>query len=199
MYLFHGKEIWDPDLDNLTEISEFLDTKLKVLFDYCTSAEDPDAFGYYDQVEHFLGFGLIAFQTYMTDTAACAGKRKHETFKYGARTSSGASKVQIINAAANCWKHREEWVFDNGRRQMDIDRLFEEIGYSTRVDYPISNVLAEVLAPAELSFANLLNVMRDWRDDLIAHTKAELGAAPNVAPAASSGSSEARKGPRSLS
>ena len=151
MYLFRGHDIYDLDFDNLAEIAEFLDGKLSQLCNYSVSA----------------------FQTYMTDTASCAGKRKHEVFKYGAKTPSGASKVQIVNAAANYWKHREEWVFDDGRRQKAIDQLFEEVGYSTRVDYPISGVLTELLAPAEMTFASLLTVIRDWRDDLIAHTRAE--------------------------
>jgi len=199
MYLFRGDEIWDPDFENLVGISEFLDAKLRLLCDYSVSAEEADAFGYFDQIEHFLGFGLTAFQTYMTDTAACAGKRKHETFKFGARTSSGTSKVEIINAAANCWKHREEWVFDNGRRQAAIDRLFEEVGYSTQVDYPISGVITELLVPAEVSFANLLHLIRVWRDDLIAHTRAEPCASPNGGPAERFGNSGTVEGPPSVS
>src|SRR5205085_12305450 len=99
MYLFRGHHIYDPDFENLAEIAEFLDGKLRQLCNHSVSAEEADAFGYFDQIEHFLGFGLTAFQTYMTDTASCAGKRKHETFKYGAKTPSGASKVQIVNAA----------------------------------------------------------------------------------------------------
>src|SRR3954463_9203867 len=74
MYLLRRDDIWDPDFDNLGEIAAFLDGKLRQLCDSSVSAEDADAFGYFDQIEHFLGFGLTAFQTYMTDTASCAGK-----------------------------------------------------------------------------------------------------------------------------
>ena len=41
---------------------------------------DPDQFGYFDQIEYLLGFGLIGLQTYITETASWAGLRKHETF-----------------------------------------------------------------------------------------------------------------------
>jgi len=182
MFLFHNNSVYDPDLEHLSEIAAFLDSKLEELCAYSVSSEEADAFGYFDQIEHFLGFGLTAFQTYLLDTASCARRRKHETYKYGPKTTSGASKIQILNAAANYWKHREEWIFDDGHRQAAVDKLFDEVGYSTGVDYPLSGVLTELLTPASVSFNSLLTLVTIWRDDMIADIKntAEQADAPRA-------------------
>lgn len=174
MYFIHYKKIWDPGLNLLSETYEVLDKNLGELCDKSILSDDADQFGYFDQIEYLLGFGLIGLQTYITETASWAGLRKHETFLFGPKTSSGVPKLQILNAVANFWKHREKWVFEGGlKRKDDVDCLFEEVGYSTDVDYPISGVLTELLTPLEVRFASLIMPLIEWRDELIKYTKAE--------------------------
>ena len=176
MYFIHDKEIYDPGLDLLSETYEVLDKKLEQLCNKSVLSDDPDQFGYFDQIEYLLGFGLIGLQTYMTETASWAGLRKHETFLFGPKTSSGLSKLQILNAIANFWKHREEWAFEGGEKRKDaIDRLFEDVGYSTDFEYPISGVLTELLTPFEVQFSSLIKPLVEWRNELIKYTKAESG------------------------
>lgn len=121
-----------------------------------------------------LGFGIVGFQTYITDISSFAGLAKHEVFCYGPKTEGGISKIQIINAVANYWKHRSEWVFDGGgKRKEAIDNLFNEVGYSTDVDYPVSGVLTELLTPHETRLCNLMDIMIEWRKSLFADLKIE--------------------------
>lgn len=174
MYFIHNKEIFDLGLNLLSETYEVLDKKLVELCDKSVLSDDADQFGYYDQIEYLLGFGIIGLQTYITETASWAGLKKHETFFFGPRTSSGGSKVQILNAVANFWKHREEWVFEGEQKRKDaINMLFEEVGYSTDVDYPISGILTELLTPSEVRLASLIKPLVEWRNELIQYTKAE--------------------------
>ena len=112
MIFFHDKGIWDPGLDLLSETYEVLDKKLVELCDKSALSEDADQFGYFEQIEYLLGFGLIGLQTYITETASWARLKKPERFLFGPKTSSGIPKVKILNAVANYWKHREEWVFE---------------------------------------------------------------------------------------
>lgn len=168
MIMFHDNEVIDLEFGHLADLYEFLDQKLSDLCDQSAKCPDPDAFGLFDQMEYLMGFGLVALQTYLTETAACAGLRKHETFHLGPKTKSRVSKIEILNAVANFWKHREEWVLDGEeRRKVAIDALFEEVGYTSAVDYPISGVLTELLSPLEVRFASLLIPVRLWRDDLV--------------------------------
>lgn len=168
MILFIDNEIVDPELELLADLYEFLDGKLGRLCDESVLCKDAESSGYYDQIEYLTGFGLIALQTYLTETSASAGLQKHETFDLGPKTASGVSKIRILNAAANFWKHREEWIFKGGENRAEaVNTLFEEVGYSTGTDYPISGVLTELLTPLEVRFSNLLVSVRAWRDDLI--------------------------------
>lgn len=168
MILFVDNEIVDPELGLLADLYEFLDKKLEGLCDESVRCKDAESSGYYDQIEYLTGFGLIALQTYLTETSAFVGLRKQETFDLGPKTSSGVSKIQILNAAANFWKHREEWIFKGGEKRAEaVNALFEEVGYSTDTDYPISGVLTALLNPLEVRFSSLLVPVRAWRDDLI--------------------------------
>jgi hypothetical protein len=168
MIFFVDNVIADPELGLLADLYEFLDSKLEKLCDESVLCNDAESSGYYDQIEYLTGFGLIALQTYLTETSAFFGLRKHETFDLGPKTSSGVSKIKILNAAANFWKHREEWIFKGEEKQAEaVSILFGEVGYSIDTDYPISGVLTELLDPLEVRFSSLLIPVRAWRDDLI--------------------------------
>ena len=174
MITFLDSDVIDPELALLIDLYEFLDHKLSYFCDRSAECADPDASGLFDQMEYLTGFGLVALQTYLTETAAWAGLRKHETFHLGPKTTSGVSKIRILNGVANFWKHREEWVLDGGeKRKAAVDALFEEVGYNCDVDYPISGVLTELLSPLEVRFSSLLVPVRAWRDDLIKTELAE--------------------------
>ena len=194
MIIFFENDVIDPDLGLLVDLYEFLDHKLSDLCDRSAEPTDPDSSGLFDQMEYLTGFGLVALQTYLTETAACAGLRKHQTFHLGPKTTTGVSKIAILNAVANFWKHREEWVLDGGeKRKAAVDALFEEVGYTCDVDYPISGVLTELLSPLDVRFSSLLVSVRAWRDDLIKTELAEQhggqiasGGAPSAPPDESS-------------
>ena len=174
MIIFLDNDVIDPELGLLVDLYEFLYHKLSDLCDRSTECTDPDASGLFDQMEYLTGFGLVALQTYLTETAAWAGLRKHETFHLGPKTMSGVSKIAILNAVANFWKHREEWVLAGGeKRKAVVDALFEEVGFTCDVDYPISGVLTELLSPLDVRFSSLLIPVRAWRDDLIKTELAE--------------------------
>lgn len=193
MIIFHNNDVIDPEIGLLADLYEFLDQKLS---DFCSRSDecsDPDASGLFDQMEYLTGFGVVALQTYLTETAAWAGLRKHETFHLGPKTASGVSKIAILNAVANFWKHREEWVLEGGeKRKAAVDALFEEVGYSCDLDYPISGVLTELLSPLEVRFSSLLAPVREWRDDLIKTKLAEQAESTVPVKAAPSASSPVR-------
>lgn len=136
--------------------------------------EQMDSLGHFDDVEHLLGFGVVGVQTYMTDIASFAGFQKQETFQYGPKTKSGISKIKIINAVANYWKHRSEWALNGGgKRQEAIEELFDEVGYSTDTEYPVSGVLTELLAPLDTRLSNLAEMLIDWRNSIFSDPRAK--------------------------
>src|SRR5260370_1283722 len=79
--------------------------------------EDPEALGYFDSAEHLTGLGFVACQTYMATVYGHLRIEKLNALNAGPAHLSGQTKVQIINHAANYWKHNNEWPLDRSRRQ----------------------------------------------------------------------------------
>ena len=174
MILYHRDDIHDFDLALTLSVLRLLDEKLDTILSQAIEAEQMDSLGYFDEVEHLLGFGVVGVQTYITDIASFAGFQKHETFQYGPTTKNGTSKIKIVDAIANFWKHRSEWSLNGGgKRQEAIEKLFDAVGYSTDTEYPISGVLTELLAPLDTRLFNLAEMLVDWRNSTISDPRAK--------------------------
>jgi hypothetical protein len=174
MILYHGDDILDVDLTLTLSVLRLLDEKLDAIISQAIAFEQMDSLGHFDEVEHLLGFGVVGVQTYMTDIASFAGFQKHETFQYGPTTKNGTSKIKIINAVANYWKHRSEWALNGGgKRQEAIEELFDEVGYSTDTEYPVSGVLTELLTPLDTRLFNLAGMLVDWRNSIFSDPRAK--------------------------
>jgi hypothetical protein len=172
MIYFEDDYIVDIDLSLTLSVARLLDNKMDTVIQQASDLGQIDSTGLHDELEHLLGFGIVGFQTYITDITSFAGLAKHEVFYYGPKTESGKSKIEIINAVANYWKHRSEWALDGGgKRKEAVDNLFNEVGYSTDVDYPVSGVLTELLTPLETRLYNLMEIMIEWRNSLFADPK----------------------------
>lgn len=166
IYLEDGYVV-DVDLSLVLSVARMLDGKMEAIISRASDSEQVDSSGVLVELEHLLGFGVVGFQTYITDMASFAGLAKHDSFGYGQKMATGTSKIQIINAVANYWKHRSEWALGGGgKRQKAVNDLFQEIGYSTDIDYPVSGVLTELLTPLETRLCNLADIMISWRNSL---------------------------------
>ncbi len=168
MLIFSENEIFDQSLNVLSELYDSLDEKLSNLSCATAELDDPDSWGIFDEMENLIGFGLVALQTYVTETATVLKLRKYTSYEFGPKTESGVAKIEILNALANFWKHREEWIFDDEQKRKNAaDRLFGEVGCSTDMEYPISGVLTELLTPQEVRFSNLIPILSEWRNDMV--------------------------------
>ena len=97
-----------------------------------------------DRAEHITGLGFAACQAYVTATHGVMNVGKSKAFAFGPCHGSGQRIVEIVNHAANYWKHREEWHLDkSSARQNRIRNAFEAIGFSVDLDYPLSGVITD--------------------------------------------------------
>ena len=171
MIFLHEGDIIDIDLPLLMSVCSMLDQKTTEVIAQADSMGQLDSLGILDELEHLLGFGIVGVQTYITTIASFAGLKKHETFQYSPMTYSGVSKIKIINAVANFWKHRSEWVLGAAEsRKNAIDVLFEEVGYSTDSEYPVSGVIRELVSPKECRLTSLIEILVEWRNSLMKDT-----------------------------
>ena len=103
----------------------------------------------------------------MSSVCGNLGVSKGKALASGPSHSSGNTKAQIVNHAANYWKHNNEW--DEGKRDKQrevIEKAFESVGCPVNQDYPLSGVLYEISLPGQARFQSVLGALEVWKDEL---------------------------------
>jgi len=159
--------LFDYDLELLKDIVGIIDRYLETINQRSTEVDDPDSFGYFDQVEHVLGLGFVACQTYIVAACGHLGMKKQDALSFGPQHSSGQTVVQIVNHAANYWKHSDEWLLDkNHKKKKYVEIAFEAMGFSVEADYLLSSVLTEITSPRKANFESLIELLISWKEGL---------------------------------
>jgi hypothetical protein len=158
----------DFNLDLLKQVIHIIDQHLAVVSEKATQEDDPDMFGYFDSAEHITGLGFVACQTYMSSVYGYLRIEKKNALSTGPFHSSGQTKVQIINSAANYWKHNSEWSLGKSEKQRKvIEETFDSVGFPVNTDYPLCGVLTEIVSPEYAAFEPIIATLESWRDELI--------------------------------
>ncbi len=170
--VYMQKTFADWDLDFLKMSMELIDERLDYLDNERVQCLDPDSLGVFDRLEYVTGLGFVACQTYVT--AHCSRSKfqgkKYKALALGSKHTTGLSMIQLINAAANHWKHSSEWSPE--KPATAVKQTLDVIS-SLDVDlncYPVANMLYEMLTPQPARFANLLPFLVAWRDELYSST-----------------------------
>jgi hypothetical protein len=145
MYLLKNKKVLhDFDLILLKEIVEFVDEKINVLSS--ESIQEPlEDWGIFDRIENITGLGFVACQTYMASTYGFANVSKNKALLFGPKLSHKLTSAELINHAANFWKHCEEWqITGNIGPRKSLVQGFFEISYNVNSEFPLSGCLAEL-------------------------------------------------------
>lgn len=108
MVFFIDEKVVDYDLDLLRELLQLLDAQLDRLGKWAARADDADREGIYDSEEHVVGLGFVACQTYLVATYGAMLVKKPKALGFGPPHRSGYTIAQLVNHAANYWKHRDE-------------------------------------------------------------------------------------------
>jgi hypothetical protein len=159
--------ILDYELEPLKNVVGIVDQHLARIIKESMEVDDADSFGYFDNAEHITGLGFVACQTYMSSVCGNLKIDKQKALSIGPFHSSGQTKVQIINHAANYWKHSNEWSFEkNDKRRKYVENSFELVGFPVDTDYPLSGILTEVVFPEYASFQPIVIFLETWRNEL---------------------------------
>ena len=165
MFFIHQKSVIDPDLDMLAELLAVIDAQLESVLRGWRDASEADELGYFDRAEHATGLGFVACQAYLTATYGFLNVKKVPALSVGPRHKSGQTIVEIINHAANFWKHHEEWHLDKSQAHQDrVRKAFDTVGFSVDLDYPLSGILTELAVPDAAAFKPLLGKFEQWRE-----------------------------------
>lgn len=162
----------EAELESLTKLISVIDKHLSDICEKSVEFSDADSFGLYDSAEHAIGLVLVACQTYMAAVYGSLQIEKSRAISFGPKHSGGLTKVQIINHAANYWKHNNEWTLDRtAARQAAIERAFESVGFPVGTDYPLSGVLTELAEPSYSSLLPVISILEFWKTELISSLK----------------------------
>lgn len=159
--------IVDFDLEFLREAAALVDANIERQERNASASPDPDGFGIFDHVEYVVGFGFVACQTYLVAIASRKRLVKKDYLGLGPKHRTGRSMAELINAAANCWKHSPEWCLDGWTSRSDSTlNVISSLGVDTNGLHPLANTLYEILAPHPARFENLIPFVIRWRDAL---------------------------------
>lgn len=141
MFFVHDDSVVDLDLDLLAELLDVIDRQLDTVTGGWRSAEEADELGYFDRAEHITGFGFVACQAYITATYGFLKTPKLKALSVGPRHRSGHRVVELVNHAANYWKHHNEWpLYNSPGNQNRIRQAFDAVGFPVDIDYPLCGV-----------------------------------------------------------
>ena len=149
MYIISNDGIIDCDMDLLVHVVTVLDEQLDRIPERSVEIPDADALGLYDRAEHITGLGFAACQAYMAATYGFIRFSKKVALQLGpGHGPSGRFVADVVNHAANFWKHHSEWPFHKDVvREQAVRGAFNDLGFSVDMDYPLNGILAELAAP----------------------------------------------------
>ena len=165
MFFTSGTTICDYDFDFLKKHISLINAQLASIQEAAKGCGDPDQFGMLDDFESVAGLGFVACQRYVSATAACMKLAKRDALQAGPKHNSGLTIAEVINHAANYWKHAEEWDSEVSSPQRQHTEAGMKIIGALPSDYPVSFALVEI-ASGEANFESVLEDLKTWRDEL---------------------------------
>lgn len=134
-------------------------------------AEKTDGLDALGHAEPILGLGFVAFQGYALGTWAdlnrirqAAGRPpvdKLACYKSDPITvkQNGPTRIELINAAANCFKHRDEW---SHWPPSETTRTLSRVGITQQSGFPCIEA-ARIFCGDSWQLVVLHQVVREWR------------------------------------
>jgi hypothetical protein len=167
MFLLNEDDVIDFDLGLVVELLEVVDRQIARIEDEVSRSPDPDGHGHFDRMEALIGLGFVACQQYINATYPQLVPSKSQAFQHSPKLHGGQSVIAVINAAANFWKHRDEWPRPNSKDEEKTRAIIDDVS-SSEADYVMSNVLYELVQPHPLRLVSVVDPLKRWRDVLIA-------------------------------
>ena len=175
----HYREI-DYRVDWMRDLFSSLNHGFSIIQDKLSKIEYFDGVFAQEQAETIFGIAFVSAQTYITGTVSDMieigdneALTKSEMLAIGSPKVGEISKVQLINAIANYYKHHEEWSNwkPEGKNKRTIAAL-ESCGISENTTYPCHEA-AQIIWPSEVlcELNEMLDVLVRWRENLLQHVK----------------------------
>lgn len=154
----------------LCELLDMLDQKIHEIGLLIRQSNDPDSDGLFDRGEYFIGVGFTICQQYLVESLIFTDIDKKDAYGLGPVHCRGNTYVNLINEAANWWKHESEWWvwFDKDKVPKNCQRTFDTVtDIATARSYELSQVLAFICGPKNISFKSVVPFLVEWREAVL--------------------------------
>lgn len=100
---------------------------------------------------------------------------KIDAYRAHSVVRSERSVVELVNAAANCFKHRDEWGDNWGDNweKNETTRVLVAYSITSDTEFPVNEAI--VIITTELGYPRLSDLLSEWREGLILKSKQEGG------------------------
>ena len=162
-----AQQILDLDAHFMRNAFSLVDAQLETVGKYMEhdfKIEGDSAF--VDDWEYLHGIGFVTAQKYLTSSCRVLRmeKDKGKAFAIGPKINSSISCAAVVNAAANHWKHADEWDFNNlsGQAKGTIETINKA---GVQVPEYGGYVASEVFQKLGIEkFTDLTPILKQWTD-----------------------------------
>jgi hypothetical protein len=95
--------------------------------------------------------------------------RKIDAYRSHGSSINAFSAIELVNAAANCFKHRNEW--DAGWPNNLTTQTLISYSVTSNSEFPLNEVRG--IIENEMGYTRLCDLVSEWRKDLINKSKIE--------------------------
>lgn len=122
---------------------------------------------FHEESESLIGLGFVALQEFIT--SRLYNVKKNMALGFGPEITPGLTLSQIINDAANYFKHHEEWRFNQHPSRLAIEAHFKMLGIeidNPQSPFPLLNLLGTITNSERPSFTDLLPNIWEWWNNI---------------------------------
>ena len=137
----------------------------RISLNKCVNFNNPDDPGPVDDIEYLTGLGFVIGQRYLSMGRGWLGIKPPDCFHHGRKLpNDGPYYAEVINAAANYWKHAEEERDLDDPGMLPVIRegtrkVIEALGVDITGPWTNTNVLYKI---GITTFSELMPILEEW-------------------------------------
>ena len=169
----------DYGLGPLRDVEDVVRAGIHKLFERNKTESWFDGLWMNEYGEVLVGSLFVACQAYCVGCVADINKirealglealGKIDGYRSHSSSNNKFSAIELINAAANCFKHRDEWgeTWPNNL----TGQTLEAYSVTSGSEFPLNEV--HQIIESKLGYTNLCDLVSEWREELIDKSKSE--------------------------
>jgi hypothetical protein len=159
-YLVIEGEVIDNELGLLQSLFGFVDERLDVEWQWARKGID-----FPENANFYAGLGFVSCQKYLAATCGEVGATGRQ-LRRGPMFNDSYTVIEVLNAAANAWKHSDQWSTPPKGPQLRTETVIEDVLGEDWSETWLLDVLVALVGHRDARFKELVGPLTMWRDEL---------------------------------